>query len=293
MPPIAQTIVDALSQGSLFALIALGIALIFGIMGLMNFAHGELIMIGAYTLFLLRSLGDAAAISLAFIACIAVALLLDRVAFRPVRRASPTTLLVTSFAVSYLLQNLSMLTFGARNKSETLLASLDQFVGFAGLRVPLYELAVLGVAATALLVLSGFLRFTELGIHMRAAAEDFSMARALGVRANRVIAAAFAISGALAAAVSALLVTETGVLSPTMGLQPALIGFVATVIGGMGSLVGAVVGGLVLGALSSILQTVLPYEWRAYRDAITFALVIVILLLRPNGLIARTTRARV
>lgn len=294
MQPTAQAAIDALSLGAIYALIALGIALIFSIMGLMNFAYGELIMVGAYALFLVHSSGELVGILATVGVCVAAALLLDLVAFRPVRRASPMTMLITSFAVSYLLQNLATLTFGARNKAVTVLPFLDRFIALAGLRIPLAEIVTVVVTVVALGAVAALLRFTSIGIEMRAAAEDFSTARTLGVRANRVFAAAFAVSGVLAAAVATLLVAQTGVLFPTMGVQPALVGFVAAVVGGLGSLVGAVAGGVLLGVVAVVLQVVLPYDWRPYRDAFTFAVVILVLLFRPQGIIAvRSLRRRV
>jgi branched-chain amino acid transport system permease protein len=289
-----QNAVDAISLGSLYALFALGIALIFGIMQLVNFAHGELIMVGGYALFFLGHPPWPLLIAGVLAVVIAFALVMERVAFRPVRGANPATLLVTSFAVSFFLQNLAILIFSSRPKSVALSPIFTEFFSVGGLRIA--KLNVLIVLVTILLLtgLAAFLKKTPLGVQMRAAAEDFGMARMLGVRANTVIATAFAISGLLAGAAALLLEAQTATLTPTMGLNPVIIAFVATVIGGMASLPGAVLGGFTLGCLTVALQAALPLEFRAYRDAFAFGAVIAILVFRPQGLIvARTARTRV
>jgi branched-chain amino acid transport system permease protein len=289
-----QNAVDAISLGSLYALFALGIALIFGIMQLVNFAHGELIMVGGYALFFLGHPPWPLLIAGVLAVVIVFALVMERVAFRPVRGANPATLLVTSFAVSFFLQNLAILIFSSRPKAVALSPIFTEFFSVGGLRIA--KLNVLIVLVTILLLtgLAVFLKKTPLGVQMRAAAEDFGMARMLGVRANTVIATAFAISGLLAGAAALLLEAQTATLTPTMGLNPVIIAFVATVIGGMASLPGAVLGGFTLGCLTVALQAALPLEFRAYRDAFAFGVVIAILVFRPQGLIvARTARTRV
>ena len=198
--------------------------------------------------------------------------------------ASPTTLLVTSFALSYLLQNVAVLIFGLP-KSVTILPVLDQPVTIAGIRTSGLDLAVIAATIALLVALSLFLNNTRTGVQMRAAAEDFQMARLVGVHANRIIATAFGISGLFAAVVSILLVVQVGVVTPTFGVQPVLIGFVATVVGGMGSLYGAAIGGFSLGIVSAVLQSILPYTLVPFRDAVLFGLVILTLLVRPQGLL--------
>ena len=280
-----QNVIDAISLGSLYAVIALGIGLIFGIMRLMNFAHGELIMLGAYALFFTVGQPEAAMAVIAIIFVVAVAILMERIAFRPLRKANPATLLIASFALAYFVQHLVLLIFGARPKSIAFFVELSEFFVIEELRVP--KLQVLTIVITILLLvgLVLFFRRTSMGIQMRAAAEDFGMARLVGVRANTVIAIAFALSGALAAVVSLLYIIQTGTLSPRMGTSLVLVAFVATVIGGMGSLVGAAVGGMIVGVLTVALQAVLPIELRPYRDAVVFALLISFLLIRPQGLL--------
>ena len=289
-----QNAIDAVSLGSLYALLALGIALIFGIMQLINFAHGELIMIGGYSLFFVLDVNWALAIVGTLVIVIAFALAMERIAFRPVRGADPSTLLVTSFALSFFLQNVAILVFGSRPKGVGLSPQLSEFITIGNFRIS--KLSILIVIVTAILLVSFalFLKRTTLGVQMRGAAEDFGVTRLLGVRANVVIAAAFALSGLLAAIASLLLVSQTATLTPTMGVTPVIIAFIATVIGGMGSLPGAVVGGFFLGCLTVSLQASLPLELRLYRDAFTFGAVILVLLLRPQGIVVtRAARTRI
>jgi branched-chain amino acid transport system permease protein len=285
MTILVQHAIDAISLGSLYALFALGVALVFGIMGLINFAHGELIMAGGYALIYighpvwpLLVLG-----TLAIVVVLAVAI--ERSAFRPVRGANPITLLVTSFALSYLLQNLAQVIFGSIPKVTNLSTGLSQSFTIGSVTIPKLNVVTIGVTLLLLVALTLFLNRTPLGVQMRAAAENFRMARVLGVRANTVIATAFAISGVLAGVAAILLVAQTAVVTPTMGSSPVLVAFIATILGGMGSLRGAVLGGLVLGVITVALQAYLPLELRYYRDAFAYGAVIAMLLLRPQGLI--------
>jgi branched-chain amino acid transport system permease protein len=286
---VIQHAINALSLGSLYALLALGVALIFGIIGLVNFAHGELIMVGAYAAFLVGG----APWPLIPIAALAVTLLfavvMERIAFRPVRGADASTLLVTSFAVSYLLQSLALLIFESRAKSIGL-EIFTESIQIGNTTITKLSIVTF-VASTALVVgLVVFLRRARLGVYIRAAAEDFQMARALGVQANGVIVTGFAISGVLAGAASVLVIGQTGTITPTIGLTPVIVAFVATVIGGMGSLVGAVIGGYVLGVATVLLQALLPLELRPYRDAFVFLGVIFILVFRPQGIVTVKSR---
>jgi branched-chain amino acid transport system permease protein len=291
---LVQNLIDAISLGSLYALIALGMALIFGIMRLVNFAHGELLMVAGYASVFIAGLAWTVMIIPIVLITIGAALAMERVAFRPVRQADPATLLVTSFALSFFLQNLALLIFGPLPKTTTISSDLLQSWHIGFVHLGKRNVLTLALTLTLLAALGLFLNKTKLGIQMRAAAEDFGMARLLGVRANRVIATSFAISGFLAGIAAFLLVAQTGTVTPTMGLSSVLAGFVAIVMGGMGSLRGAVIGGLLLGFMAVLLQAYLPIELRFYRDAFLYTAVILILLFRPEGLIVpRTARTRV
>jgi branched-chain amino acid transport system permease protein len=294
MQELAQNLINALSLGGLYALIALGVTIVYTIMGMMNFAHGELITLGAYAMFAVGGAPFGVAIIAALLTSALAAVLLERVAFRPIRSADLSTQLVTSLAVAVILQSTILLAATSRPRAVTTPAVLGEPTSFAGLQIPYLEIITLVVTGVLLVALGAFLHRTRMGTAMRAAAENFDMARLMGVRANVVIGSAFAISGLLAGIVAVLLVAQTGTISPAMGLAPILIGFVAVVIGGFGRISGAVVGGLVLGMLASLLQAYLPDDVKPYRDAIVFSVPIVILLFCPYGLLrGNIARARV
>jgi branched-chain amino acid transport system permease protein len=284
---LLQNAIDAISLGAVYALAALGIGLIFSIMRLINFAHGELIMVGGFTLY---GLAGQPYIVMALAAIIVVAILalgMERLAFRPLRRANPATLLISSFALSYLVQHIVLMAFGARPMGVDFMAMLGESLDIGGLRVPRLQIAAILVTLALMGGLALFFHRSRVGVQMRAAAEDFTMARLVGVRANLVFAVAFAISGVLASIVSLYLVTQTGSVSYKMGVSMVLIAFVASVIGGMGSLTGAALGGFLVGIVSVSLQAYLPVEMRPYRDAFVFLLFIAFLLWRPQGLLVR------
>ncbi|MCW3024453.1 MAG: inner-rane translocator [Conexibacter sp.] len=283
---IVQNVIDAVSLGSLYALIALGIALIFGIMQLVNLAYGELIMVAGYLILLLAGAPWPLVVVLAVAGTALFAFGMERVAFRPVRGADATTLMVTSFAVSYVLQNLAIVIAGSEPQPIELGGSLIKPLDVLGIRVPKLDLITMGTSLVLVIGLVLFLKRTSLGIQMRAAAEDLRTARLLGVRVNGVIAAAFIISGLLAAAIALLLVVQTGSVSPMMGVTPLIVGIMAAVIGGMGRLAGAAVGGFLLGCVTIALQATLPADIRGYRDAMVYALIIAVLVFRPQGLLA-------
>ncbi len=295
MQAVVQNIIDALSLGSLFALTSLGIGLIFGIMRLINFAHGDLIMIGAYALIVpsaavapqlfIGAWHPAATVAAIVLIVILFAVACERLAFRPLRQADPSVLLIASFALSFFFQNLVLLIYEGRPKGVDLWPVLTDPFLLGEIRLPRLQIVMIAATAALLLLLVLFLKRTAIGRQMRAASEDFMMARFLGVRANRVIAAAFAISGLLAAVISLLFVVQNGVLKFDMGVPLVLAAFVGTVVGGMGSLVGAVVGGFVVGVASVFFQIVLPLEMRLNRDAWVYGLILVILLLRPGGIV--------
>jgi branched-chain amino acid transport system permease protein len=284
---VLQNGIDAISLGAVYALAALGIGLIFGIMRLINFAHGELIMIGGYALFFLSGQPYLVMAVAAVMVVTLLALGMERLAFRTLRGANPATLLIASFAVSYLLQHVILIIFGSRPTGVDFLAQLNESLEVAGLRVPRLQAATIIVTALLIVGLTLFFRRSPIGLQMRAAAEDFTMARLVGVRANRVIAMAFAISGLLASVVSLYLVAQSGSVSYKMGVNMVLVAFVASVIGGMGSLAGAALGGFLVGIVSVTLQAYLPVDARPYRDAFVFLLFIAFLMWRPEGLLFR------
>jgi branched-chain amino acid transport system permease protein len=288
MTAFLQNLIDAISVGSTYALVALGIALIFGIMRLVNMAYGEIIMIGGYVLYALSGIPWVLAVALAIATTIIVAIVMERSAFRPVRGADPTTLLITSFVVSFFLQHLALVALGSIPKAIPYPSFVLHSTTIAGLRVADLNLVTIVVVLILLVGLVGFLRKTTLGMQMRAAAEDFTMAQLVGVRANRVIAAAFGLSGLIAGVISVLYLAQLGTVQFDSGVSPLLIGVVATVTGGLGSLLGAALGGYGIGLLQVMLQSYLPSGAAPWRDAFVYTLVIVILLLRPQGLLVRS-----
>lgn len=286
MTEVLQYTVDSISYGSLFALMALALALLFNVMGLMNFAYGELIMAGAYTMFYTREYGWLAMIVITIIVVTALSLLMERVAFRPVRNASPVTLLITSFALSYGLQWLAFMTVGqGPQKGVAPYPFLTKQFDVGGVLIS--RLTILTVVVVLLLVLAMtlLLKRTMLGIQLRASTEDFRMAQLVGVRANWVIMTAFAITGLLASAVAVLFIFRNGSVAPDIGQEPLLIAFVGGVIGGLGSLAGAALGGFILGAIINVLGAALPQHYASHTRVFAFAAVIAILVLRPNGLV--------
>jgi branched-chain amino acid transport system permease protein len=282
-----QYLVSSLSVGGLYALMALGLVIVYGISQLVNFAYGELIMVAGYGLLIFgRSWLPWVIVAIMSVFCaVVVALGMDQIAFRPVRNASPTTMLITSFAVSTLLQSVALLMISPRPRAPRLPSIFVESVEIAGIRVKVVDVVALVVSIVALIALQIFLRKSIVGLSLRAAADDFTMTRLVGVNANKVIATAFAISGLLAGVVALFWIGRIGQVLPTVGFQPVLIAFIASVVGGLSSIKGAVLGGYILGFLTIGLQTWLPQDVNAYRDAIMFAIVIVMLLVRPEGLI--------
>jgi len=287
---VLQQILNALAFGSEYALLALGLAIVFSIMGLVNFAHGEIITIGAYTMYIMIVMGLGSpllVIPLAVLAAVLGALAFERVAFRPVRYAPTSTGMLTAFGVSILVQNAFLLFISARPRAVSVLGGLNVTVWVGPLRLQLLQILELGVSLVVTLGLILFLTRSTLGLAMRAAARDFAMVRLVGIRANRVIATAFGISGLLAGIAAVFIVARRGSIEPDMGFMPVLKAFVACVIGGFGSLPGAAVGGLLLGFIEAGILVLLPQQWGGLTDAIVFALIALILVTRPQGLMGR------
>lgn len=290
---LVQQFVNALSLGAIFALFALGLAVVFSVMGLLNFAYGELVTVSGYAMMLLAREG--APFWLMALVGIAVAVLvsmtMELVAFRPLRAASPVVRLFTSFAVAVIIQNLIRQLISSRPQGVSVPAVFQEAVVIGSIRIGVLPLLSAGIGLTCLAALSVFLRRSKAGLAMRAASQDFTVSRLMGVRANRVISLAFAISGALAGIAGVLWVSRRTSVAPTMGFQPVLIAFVATVIGGLGNLTGAVVGGFFLGFLNIWLEVFLPGAWRPFLDAIALSIVVGILYFRPQGLLGRVELA--
>lgn len=287
MAQAIQYILDSIAYGSLFALMALSLALLFGVMGLMNFAYGELIMAGAYTMYYTRDDGWVAMVVITIVVVTILSLLMELVAFRSVRRASPVTLLITSFAVSYALQELAWMTVGkGPQKGVEPFPWLTNQFNIGGVLISRLEVITWIVTIVLLVGLNLLLKRTSLGIQLRASSEDFRMAQLVGVRANWVISSAFGITGLLAGVVALLYVFRGGAVAPDIGQGPLLIAFVGGVIGGLGSLSGAALGGFVLGAIMNILGATLPITLKSHTQLFAFLAVIAILVFIPDGLVS-------
>lgn len=287
MTPFLQFVIDVLSLGSAYALMALGLVIVYGILRLVNFAYGELIMVVGYTLFLLKgsALPWMVMAAVGVLMAVATGILTDYAAFRPIREKSVTAVLITSFAFSTLLQNAALLFISPRPRNVPVPDIFSETVQFAGVIVPVRNLVTIVLALGMLAMFALVMRHSVIGIAMRAAATHFTMARMLGVPANLIISAAFATSGLLAGVVALVWFGRIGTVVPGIGLEPLLIAFIATVIGGMRSLQGAVVGGYILALIDMGLNFTLPQDLLKFRDAFTFSAVILILLWRPDGLI--------
>jgi branched-chain amino acid transport system permease protein len=285
-----QVALNALGLGAVYALMAVGIGLVFGVLRLVNFAYGQLIMAGAFSLAVTSEAGwpDWASVLTCVAVVVALSLLMEVAVFRPLRGSSPATMLVATFAVAFLLQAIALLKFGSLGKIATIYPGLFDPVAdsgrFATVRWITIVAIVLGVVALGGLTL--LLERTNVGLHMRAAAADFQTARLLGVNANRVITLAVVLSGVLAAAVSVILVVQTPLVVPSFALRDTIIVLVGVVVGGMDRLWTATLGGFSIGVATSLLTDKLPTDTTVYVDSFVFLAVIAVLLLRPNGLFA-------
>ena len=292
MEYVVQQIMNALAFGAEYALLALGLAIVFSIMGLVNFAHGEMIAVGGYTMVAVSALAlqnpliiIGAAILVAMIASVT----LERVAFRPVRYADPTTGLLTAFGVSMILQNLFLLLVSPRPIAVTSLYFLEWSIELGTLRISSLQLFETIATVAVILLLMFFLKRTLLGIAMRAASLDFEMVRLSGVKANRVFAIAFMISGLLAGIACVFIMARRGSVDPHLGFDPVLKAFVACVVGGFGSLPGAVLGGFLLGAVEVAMLVMLPQSLGGMTDAFVFGIIAILLIWRPDGILAPRT----
>jgi len=284
-----QTLADAVSLGGIYALMAVGIGLVFGVLRLVNFAYGQLIMAGAFAL----ALGAEwnwpvwAAILLCFAVVLVLSFVMDRLVFRPLRGQSPAVMLVATFAVSFLLQSIAQLWFGSLGKIATSLAQLNRPWVIGGVDIRKISIVSVLVTLAALLALRALLERTDVGLHMRAASMDFRTARMLGVRANRVIGGAVLVSGLLAGIVAVLLTVQTPLVTPNFALRDTIVVLAGVVLGGLNRPIAATLGGFTIGFASGLLGGALPTNQSQYLDSFLFAAVILVLLVRPNGLFAR------
>ena len=288
-----QTLADALALGGVYALMAVGIGLVFGVLRLVNFAYGQLIMAGAYALAfasqwdLPRWLG----ILFCFGVVLALSVAMDLLVFRPLRTQSPAVMLVATFAIAFLLQSIALLAFGPLGKIASSLAPLNRPVTISGVDIRKIAIVAVVVAMVCLLLLQLLLTRTAVGLQMRAASMDFGTARLLGVRANRVIGGAVLVSGALAAVVAVMLTVQNPLVTPDFALRDTIVVLAGVVLGGLNRPIPATLGGFSIGFASGLLGGALPTNQSQYLPTFLFAAVIVVLLVRPNGLFTRRQSA--
>lgn len=285
-----NTIIDGLSLGSIYALIALGYTMVYGIAKMLNFAHGDIIMVGAYTIFSVLSLqlgafGIVLSVLLPIILCMVLGILVERFAYKPLRGASPLAVLITAIGVSYLLQGSSQLIFGVTPESVNF-----KIPGHIG-TLNVYTLVTLIVAGVIMVGLTLFVKYTKTGRAMVAVSEDKEAASLMGINVNRIIAITFAIGSSLAACASIFYLMQIPQVSPTFGSMPGIKAFTAAVIGGIGSIPGAMLGGVLLGLIEKICLSIPAIA--SYTTAIEFSLLIVILLVKPSGLLGKKRREKV
>jgi branched-chain amino acid transport system permease protein len=285
---VAQQTLNVFALGSVYALLAIGVAAVFSVLGLANFAHGELVTLCGFTMLGLHAIGMPwpLIVPLTMLAGGVAAVGMEFVAFRPLRRASPSALLLSTLGLSIVIQNILLVSFGGRPKSVGIGDWSNASLHVHGLVVQWFDVATILTTIVALVALNSFLRKSVYGLAMRSASEDFTMTRLMGIRAGIVISLVFFVSGLLAGIAAFFYVGTLGQIEYDYGFNPLLKGFIAAVIGGLGSLSGAVVGGFVLAALEIIFQVSLPAAKTPFSSAIVFGLVICVLVVRPKGLFA-------
>jgi branched-chain amino acid transport system permease protein len=295
MTEVLQQLVNCISLGGTYALIALGLAIVDSILHLVNFAHGEILTLSGYSMLGLAALGLpwVAFAPLGILTGVLVALLMERFAFRMVRNTSENTMLLASFGLSIIIQALIQMFISPRPKSIAQPAWLTQAINVGGLTIQARQILTMVITIIALVLLLLLLKHSNIGIAMRAAAEDFNATRLMGVSANGVIAVAFAISGLLAGVAAVLTLTVRGSVDPSMGVKFTLMAFVANAIGGIGNLLGAVAGGFLLGFVEVILRVWLPINISGFTDGFLFILVALLLIFKPKGLFGVVQAERV
>ena len=298
MTTFLQQLVNGLSLGSIYALIALGYTMVYGVLRLINFAHGDVYMVGAYVGYYLSrklqgsepSLVSALLVMLgSMIACAFLGILIERLAYRPVRREARLTLLITAIGVSLFIENVAQLVFGPDPKFFPSLAPRTDFI-VAGVRLTSEQITVIVVSFLLMLLLRFFIMKTRTGKAMRAVSFSLDAARLMGISTDWIISVTCALGSALAAAAGVLIGMQIPKIDPLMGIMYGLKAFVAAVLGGIGSIPGAVLGGLLIGT-SEVM--VVGYLSSTYREAIAFAILILVLILRPQGLLGRVQKEKV
>ena len=289
---IFQHLINGISIGSVYAIIALGYTMVYGIAKMLNFAHGDIIMVGGYAMFttLLLVNQPILALVVAILFCVVLGVCVERFAYKPLRGASPLAVLITAIGVSSLLQSLAQIIFGAAPQMPTQL-QINGALQMGAFRVAYGTLVTLGVTVVVMLALTFFVKHSKTGRAMVAVSEDRDAALLMGINTNAIIAITFAIGSALAAVAAYLMLMKAPSLTNTLGAMPGIKAFTAAVIGGIGSIPGAMLGGILLGVIEAFALSVPALA--PFTDAIEFAVLIVILLVKPAGLLGKARREKV
>ena len=286
-----NTLINGLCLGGIFALIALGYTMVYGIAKMLNFAHGDIIMVGAYAILTTLSLTGLTvpAVVVAVVVCTLLGIATEKVAYKPLRGASPLAVLITAIGVSYLLQSIAQLVYGTKSRS----ISIGNFgtVELFGVSISVSSLFTLALCLVIMVGLTLFINKTRIGCAMLAVSEDRGAAQLMGINVNGIITLTFAIGSALAAFASMCYLMQIPSVTPTLGSMPGIKAFTAAVIGGIGSIPGAMIGGILLGVIEKLALSVPALA--PYTTAIEFGLLIVILLFKPTGLLGKKTREKV
>ena len=286
MQQFCEQLLNGLNLGSVYALIALGYTMVYGIAKMLNFAHGDIIMVGAYTLLIASTRSGLpwyVSVLLCAVVCCVLGVSIEKIAYKPLRNASPLTVLITAIGVSYFLQSSALLIFGSNKQKVDSIIKIKGFT-FAGINVSGESIVTLGVTVIIMIVLTLFIKKTKMGKAMLAVSEDKGAAQLMGVNVNATISATFAIGSALAAVAGILYMSSYGFVGPYTGALPGIKAFVAAVLGGIGSIPGAMLGGILLGIIESMAKTYISTD---LADAIVFGILIVVLLFRPTGLLGK------
>ena len=286
-----NTLINGLCLGGIFALIALGYTMVYGIAKMLNFAHGDIIMVGAYAILTTLSLTGLTvpAVVVAVVVCTLLGIVTEKVAYRPLRGASPLAVLITAIGVSYLLQSIAQLVYGTKSRSISIgnFGTMELF----GVSISVSSLFTLALCLVIMVGLTLFINKTRIGCAMLAVSEDRGAAQLMGINVNGIITLTFAIGSALAAFASMCYLMQIPSVTPTLGSMPGIKAFTAAVIGGIGSIPGAMIGGILLGVIEKLALSVPALA--PYTTAIEFGLLIVILLFKPTGLLGKKTREKV
>ena len=292
MDKLIQTLISGLSLGSIYALIALGYTMVYGIAKMLNFAHGDIIMVGAYaviTVVFTMGLPPFIAILISIALCALLGIVIEFLAYRPLRQAQPLAVLITAIGVSYLLQNLALLIYGSEQKAFPTIVALPT-VHIGGVYIDGITLATLVVTAVIMVALSLFINKTRMGKAMRAVSEDKEAAELMGISVNRTITVTFAIGSALAGVAAIFYGAAYTYIRPTTGAMPGIKAFTAAVFGGIGSIPGAMLGGILLGVIEQLSKTYISTLWA---DAIVFGVLVVVLVVKPTGLLGKKISEKV